>query len=545
MAVADEQQFCLRWNNFQANITSQFETLRDDEDFIDVTIACEGQRLQAHKVVLSACSPFFKELFKTNPCTHPIIFMRDVEARHIVSLLEFMYAGEVNVAQAQLSAFLKTAESLKIRGLTDTSSKMDLQKEDDTLFFDTQATKLPLGNKHKLDKSQISSSSTVTSSQDVTDLPKVSSPSSKRQCKSESELPRLKRSDDVGSFAKNKTKNQLDLSKTTLQPKVELPDYLSDVDIDEDPRDDNDNDNLDGLTSFYQSGDVTELPGGMEIIPQTTAYTFKDAKQDSPSQGSDSRKLHSLDPRPCGECGKVYSNLSNLRQHMKLIHYPTYVQCPFCGKSFKTDLYLRRHVISAHDGLNSGYLKSGPTNDIKTSSFGRFKYLNINALHKNGVDIKCERALWDTVDTRTDYYNLRFRRRRSSDHWLPFSMHHANGLADDLTDLSPILRDRRDGEMRNRLIKLGEGIEIYEDQLRSVNPAELATCSVTGQRWSRAGSGERPVKPALDRAKVQAIISYVATRFPMVEISRIKQVLAYKCKENSTAFKMKAVRYYG
>ncbi|KAJ8933103.1 hypothetical protein NQ318_016876 [Aromia moschata] len=76
-----------------ANITSQFETLRDDEDFTDVTIACEGQRLQAHKVVLSACSPFFKELFKTNPCSHPIIFMRGVEARHIVALLEFMYAG--------------------------------------------------------------------------------------------------------------------------------------------------------------------------------------------------------------------------------------------------------------------------------------------------------------------------------------------------------------------------------------------------------------------------------------------------------------------
>lgn len=64
--MADDQQFCLRWNNFQANITSQFETLRDDEDFTDVTIACEGQRLQAHKVVLSACSPFFKELFKVS-----------------------------------------------------------------------------------------------------------------------------------------------------------------------------------------------------------------------------------------------------------------------------------------------------------------------------------------------------------------------------------------------------------------------------------------------------------------------------------------------
>lgn len=64
MSVTDDQQFCLRWNNFQAYITSQFEALRDDEDFVDVTLACEGQRLGAHKVVLSACSPFFKELFK-------------------------------------------------------------------------------------------------------------------------------------------------------------------------------------------------------------------------------------------------------------------------------------------------------------------------------------------------------------------------------------------------------------------------------------------------------------------------------------------------
>lgn len=58
--------------------------------------------------------------------------MRDVEAQHVVALMEFMYAGEVNVAQAHLSAFLKTAESLKIRGLTDTSSDFDTdtQKEE-------------------------------------------------------------------------------------------------------------------------------------------------------------------------------------------------------------------------------------------------------------------------------------------------------------------------------------------------------------------------------------------------------------------------------
>ncbi|XP_059057170.1 uncharacterized protein LOC131850822 [Achroia grisella] len=107
-----------------------------------------------------------------------------------------------------------------------------------------------------------------------------------------------------------------------------------------------------------------------------------------------------------------------------------------------------------------------------------------------------------------------------------------------------------------RLIKLGEGVEIREELLRGVkwgdyrkvtrglaaalfSPMELATCSVTGQRWSRAGQEARPTKPPLDRRRVHALISYVSRHFPDVEVSRIKQVLAYKCKENCAALRMR------
>ena len=61
--------------------------------------------------------------FQSNPCKHPILFLRDVAFHHLRALVEFMYAGEVNVAQAQLSAFLRTAESLQIRGLTEAPQK--------------------------------------------------------------------------------------------------------------------------------------------------------------------------------------------------------------------------------------------------------------------------------------------------------------------------------------------------------------------------------------------------------------------------------------
>nr|WNT94919.1 ecdysone-inducible protein Br-C [Lymantria dispar] len=116
--MGDTQHFCLRWNNYQSSITSAFENLRDDEDFVDVTLACDGKSLKAHRVVLSACSPYFRELLKSTPCKHPVIVLQDVAFTDLHALVEFIYHGEVNVHQRSLSSFLKTAEVLRVSGLT-------------------------------------------------------------------------------------------------------------------------------------------------------------------------------------------------------------------------------------------------------------------------------------------------------------------------------------------------------------------------------------------------------------------------------------------
>ncbi|ALC42228.1 lolal [Drosophila busckii] len=89
-----------------------------------VTLACEGQTCKAHKMVLSACSPYFKALLEENPSKHPIIILKDVSYIHLQAILEFMYAGEVNVSQEQLPAFLKTADRLKVKGLAETPSSI-------------------------------------------------------------------------------------------------------------------------------------------------------------------------------------------------------------------------------------------------------------------------------------------------------------------------------------------------------------------------------------------------------------------------------------
>ena len=112
------EKFCLRWNDFETNISGAFRELRDDKDFFDVTIACEDEQMQAHKVILSACSPFFRNILRRNQHQHPLLYLKGVKYTDLQSVLNFMYHGEVNVAQEELNSFLSVAEDLRVKGLT-------------------------------------------------------------------------------------------------------------------------------------------------------------------------------------------------------------------------------------------------------------------------------------------------------------------------------------------------------------------------------------------------------------------------------------------
>ena len=123
--MGSSENFCLRWNDFESNVSGAFRDLRAEADFFDVTLGCTdsgGRSLQAHKVILSACSSFFKSLLRQQASQHthpnPFIYLRGVTFSDLSSVLDFMYHGEVNVAQEDLNSFLAVAEELQIKGLT-------------------------------------------------------------------------------------------------------------------------------------------------------------------------------------------------------------------------------------------------------------------------------------------------------------------------------------------------------------------------------------------------------------------------------------------
>ncbi|KAK8722499.1 hypothetical protein OTU49_012244 [Cherax quadricarinatus] len=118
-------EYCLRWNNHRPNLVTVFSELLTSEALVDVTLATDGHYIHAHKLVLSACSVYFKDLFGANPCKHPIVILKDIRIDDLKTVIDFIYRGEVNVSQDRLQDVLRTAESLRIKGLAENPRSYD------------------------------------------------------------------------------------------------------------------------------------------------------------------------------------------------------------------------------------------------------------------------------------------------------------------------------------------------------------------------------------------------------------------------------------
>ena len=112
------EKFCLKWNDFQQNVVTSYQDLHKETDFSDVTLVCEeDHQIEAHRIILTACSPFFKTVLKKNKHSHPMIYMRGLKAKDLVAIIDFIYHGETNICQEDLDGFLALAEELQLRGL--------------------------------------------------------------------------------------------------------------------------------------------------------------------------------------------------------------------------------------------------------------------------------------------------------------------------------------------------------------------------------------------------------------------------------------------
>ena len=111
-------KFCLNWNAFESNIRDSFSKLRNDQRFYDVTLATEdGKHIQAHKIILSAGSNFFNNMFmKSNP-KDMLIYLKGISSAKLEPVIEFLYNGETFITQEEVKVFIDTGKELQVKGL--------------------------------------------------------------------------------------------------------------------------------------------------------------------------------------------------------------------------------------------------------------------------------------------------------------------------------------------------------------------------------------------------------------------------------------------
>ncbi|XP_067001386.2 protein abrupt [Anabrus simplex] len=379
-----EQQYSLRWNDFHASIISSFRHLRDEEDFVDVTLACDGCSFTAHKVVLSACSPYFRRLLKANPCQHPIVILRDVKEKDMECLLRFMYNGEVHIGQEQLADFLKTAQMLQVRGLADVPTK-ESQKlpptsnslpwsqsnelrenfNDDAL---SPPPKRSRNNEHQFSPSPSSSATHNNNNNNNNNGDQLTRETllgqaleggsaihpnnGSHQNKGNSDSSLQAQSTGEDSNSSDTAMSDRGGRMSDLVPKSEPNDYST---MDDSPHHGNGNLGLDAQRTPTFPAALLGLQGIPGLLPGPSGLHSSSQEASFVSRrGLDMMRVRATDPRPCPKCGKIYRSAHTLRTHLEDKHTvcPGY-RCVLCGTVAKSRNSLHSHMSRQHRGIST------------------------------------------------------------------------------------------------------------------------------------------------------------------------------------------------
>ena len=145
------EKFNLKWNDFQSNVSRSFGLFRNESYLHDVTLVSDDlKKVQVHKLVLSACSEYFKTIFQETKQSQPILCLDGVSSSELQNVLDYVYEGEVKILQEDLDRFLNVAQRLKLEGLMGNDEDVDKSgegkahqiKDDEYVALDETSTQL-------------------------------------------------------------------------------------------------------------------------------------------------------------------------------------------------------------------------------------------------------------------------------------------------------------------------------------------------------------------------------------------------------------------
>ena len=129
------EKYNLTWHTYTDHLKQMLQSLMNDKDSQDVTLVCDDKvKIKAHRIVLKACSPVFKNILENNDRGGQTIYLRGIQHQEMESILQFMYLGEATFYQDRMNEFLSVAKNLEIKELSK-DVELDEEISEEKVFY--------------------------------------------------------------------------------------------------------------------------------------------------------------------------------------------------------------------------------------------------------------------------------------------------------------------------------------------------------------------------------------------------------------------------
>ena len=116
-----QEKYSLTWNSYSDHLREAMKDMMTTSDFADVTLVTDDrQQIRAHRNILSACSPVFKNIFQLHSSNNanPVVYLRGIQHSEMESIMQFLYLGEARFHEDRMSEFFQVAKDLEIKNIS-------------------------------------------------------------------------------------------------------------------------------------------------------------------------------------------------------------------------------------------------------------------------------------------------------------------------------------------------------------------------------------------------------------------------------------------
>ena len=306
MGKMDQETTRLSWKTFPAQLAVTCSDLLTDNNFSDVTLVSDDQiQFKAHRFVLSACSPVLKDILLDNPHPYPLLYLRGVKQHEVLSILEFMYLGEVNIHKDSLNMFMDVVNDLKIKELSHDYKSNDLLKD------------------VKIEKDEHA----INISDEILDFkypePKLDE-MTETIIKADKDSLKCQHCELIFSSEKNMTRHYILRHKGMGYP----CEYCD--------------------STFSINSSLRRHQSSKHEGVQYSCDQCESILSDKSSLRRHQSSKHQGIQYPCDQCDIIFNDKSNLTRHQESIHQGIRYFCNLCDISFVANRSLRSHKLNKH-----------------------------------------------------------------------------------------------------------------------------------------------------------------------------------------------------